>query len=285
MKILLIGKNGQIGTEIDSQTRQKKYNIKSFSKKEFDITRSAKVKSVLDDIKPDAVINTAAYHVVAKCEQYPQRAFDINAIAVRNLAALCSERKIKLIHFSTSWVFDGQNKQPYLENEDLNPIQTYGLSKAAGEIFSLNYNPDTIIVRTCGVFGGMKGSRSKKGNFILSLLREAKTKKGLAVSSEQITSITNARDIALATLQLLESKVKRGTYHLVNTGACSWLDVARKIVKFKKLKLQILPIDRKGTFRGVKIPINSSLENEKAKQLGITLPPWENALKQYLESL
>lgn len=285
MKVLLIGKNGQIGTEIDYIARLKKYNMKSLSRKELDITKPKKVESALDDFKPDAVINTGAYHVVSKCEQYPLKAFDVNAIAVRNLAVLCNERKIKFIHFSTSWVFDGRKQQPYLENDIYNPIQTYGLSKTAGEIFSLSYNPNSIVIRTCGVFGGIKGSRSKKGNFILNLLREAKAQKTLSVSSEQVTSIASAKDVALATLQLLEQKANRGIYHLVNGGTCSWLDVARKTVKLKKLELKILPIDRGGEFQGIKIPINSSLENIKARKLGITLPTWENALERYLKSL
>ncbi|MDO8658177.1 MAG: dTDP-4-dehydrorhamnose reductase [Candidatus Levybacteria bacterium] len=285
MKILLIGRNGQIGTEVDKLARLKKYEIKSPSHEELDITQPSKLKIALDDFRPEIIINTAAYHVVSECEQYPQKAFEVNAIAVRNLATLCNEKKIKLVHFSTSWVFDGYQQQPYSENDICNPVQTYGLSKLAGEIFSLNYNPHTTIIRTCGVFGGTRGSRSKKGNFILNILKEARTKRNLEISSEQTTNITNAQDVALGTLQLLEKKAKNGIYHLTNSGNCSWADIAKKIVELKKLKLKIIPVDRKGEFKEVKIPLNSSLKNEKAEKLGIILPSWENSLKRYLKLL
>lgn len=285
MKILLIGKTGQIGKEIDNIGRLKKHNIKSLDRKELNILDFLKVKNILDYFSPEIVINTTAYHVVEECEKYPQKAFAVNSLAVKNLAILCNEREINLVHFSTAWVFDGQKQGPYLENDICNPLQIYGLSKFAGEILCQNNNKNTVIIRTCGVFGGKKGSRSKKGNFILNLLRAARTKRSLEVSSEQMTSITSAKDLALATIQLLGKKPNSGIYHLVNNGICSWIEVAKKIVELKNLKLNIIPIDREGNFKEVRVPINSSLKNKKAKDLGITLPPWENALRRYLESL
>src|SRR3989344_1080097 len=285
MRMLLLGKNGQVGAQIERLSNIRGHKVFAFSKQELDITDSDKVKKKIDDIKPEIVINTAAYHVVASCEKYSQKAFAVNTLAVKNIAVLCSQIKIRLVHFSTSWVFDGNKKEQYIESDKPNPLQIYGLSKFAGEIVLLNYNPDSVIIRTCGVFGAVRGSRAKKGNFILYILNQAGLKKGLEISLEQKTSIANAEDLALATLKLLEQKVGSGIYHLANKGYCSWLELAKEIVSLKKLDLKLIPVDRKGIFQEVRVPINSSLENTKAKSLGVILPPWREALKRYLMSL
>ncbi len=285
MKILLLGAKGQVGAQIERLSNILGYQTAAFSKQELDITDYLKVRKKIDEIKPEIVINTAAYHVVASCEKYPNKAFEVNASAVKNLAFLCSQRKVRLVHFSTSWVFDGYMGRPYREDDLFNPLQTYGLSKLAGEIAALNYNADTIIIRTCGVFGGLKGSRAKKGNFILHILNQARLKKSLEVSAEQTTSITNAEDLALATLKLVQKKAARGIYHLVNKGYCSWSELAQQIVNLKNLDLKIVSVDRKGVFQEVRVPIISTLENTRAKSLGIILPHWREALARYLTTL
>lgn len=285
MKILLLGKNGQVGVQIERLSSIRGHQTVAFSKQELDITSYDKLRVEIDKIKPEIVINAAAYHIVANCEKYSQKAFDINTLAVKNIAVLCNRRKIRFVHFSTSWVFDGYKNRPYLETDIPNPLQMYGLSKLGGEIVSLNYNRDTIVVRTCGVFGGLKGSRSKKGNFVLYILNQARLKKCLEVSTEQTTSITSAEDLALATLKLLEKKARSDIYHLVNEGYCSWVELARQIVSLKNLDLRIIPLDRKGVFQDVRVPITSSLENTRAKSLGIILPQWSKALAKYLTVL
>lgn len=285
MKILLLGKNGQVGAQIERLSNILRHQTFAFSKQELDITRYNEIKNKLDEIKPKIVINTAAYHVVASCEKYSQKAFEVNTLAVKNLALLCNQRKVKLVHFSTSWIFDGYMGRPYREDDLPNPLQIYGLSKLAGEIAALNYNSDTIIIRTCGVFGGLKGSRVKRGNFILHVLNQARLKKSLGVSVEQTTSITNAEDLALATLKLVQKKAARGIYHLVNKGYCSWSELAQQIVNLKNLDLKIVPVDRKGVFQEVRVPIISTLENTRAKSLGIILPQWREALARYLTTL
>ncbi|MBI2031230.1 MAG: dTDP-4-dehydrorhamnose reductase [Candidatus Levybacteria bacterium] len=285
MRILLLGKNGQIGAQIERISNIYGHEIHAFSKQELDITNFDRLKKKIDRVRPEIVINTAAYHVVLNCERYPQKAFNINTLAVRNIGDLCSQKKIKFVHFSTSWVFDGDKEGPYVEKDIPNPLQIYGLSKFAGEIASINYNSDTIIIRTCGVFGGQRGSRAKKGNFILYILNEAKNKKTLEISSEQIVSVAYAEDLASGVLELLEKKASSGIYHLVNTGYCSWVKIAQEIVKLRRLNLEIVPVDRKGVFKGIRIPVVSSLKNTSAKSLGVVLPPWRTALIRYLATL
>lgn len=284
MKILLIGKNGQVGAEIERLSSSQGHQVFSFDKQALDITQHTLVKEKLDKFKPEVVINTAAYHVVSDCEKYPSKSFDVNVFAVKNIAVLCQERNIKFVNYSTSWVFDGKKNKAYVETDIPNPTQIYGLSKLGGEIVSLNYNYKTLVIRTCGVFGGKAGSRSKKGNFVLYILNQAKTTKVLEISSEQTTSVAYAKDLATATLKLIETKNNNGIYHLVNEGSCSWAQFAQEIVNLKKLDLKIIPVNRKGVFKNIKNPIMASIKNTKAKSLNITLPLWKNALKRYLKS-
>jgi len=129
---------------------------------ELSITDFLQVKKKLDDVKPDVVINTSAYHVFPKCEENPIEAMRVNFVAVKNLAILCKECGIVFITYSTDYVFDGTKNEPYEEDDRPNPLQVYGISKLAGEYAVLNYYPEgSIIIRTCGVYGGRYGSPQK----------------------------------------------------------------------------------------------------------------------------
>ena len=285
MKILLIGKNGQLGSQIDEIARKRGHAISSFGKKELNILKKRQLKKTLDKVNPEIVINTAAYHVVPDCEKYPDKAFQINAVAQKNLADICHTKKIRLVYYSTDKVFDGNKRRPYKESDVTNPIQIYGLSKLAGELITLNYNSDSIVIRTCGIFGGLTGSREKKGNFVLYILQQAKQSTELTISSEQVASFVNAYDLATATLDLLEKNVKSGIYNVVNEGYDSWANFAKEIIKIKKLSLIIKPVNRKGMHGDTRNPIFTPLDTSKIKSYKILLPTWQNALKRYLSFL
>lgn len=282
MKILLFGKNGQLGQEIIEASSKFRYNLTAYGHDEVDILNYSQVTDCINRNKPDIIINATAYHVVNDCELYPEKAFAINAIALKNIAELCNKNKIKLVHYSSDYVFDGLKGKPYQEDDIPNPLQIYGLSKFIGEKICLNYHDDSIIIRTCGVYGGKAGSRSKKGNFVLNILKQTEGKKELEVSSEQIVSPTYAHDLAEATLKLISKKPSHGIYHLVNEGYCNWAQFAQEIMKISKRKCRIIPVNRSGQYQGVKKPLFSALSNKKAKSLGVILPTWKEALKNYL---
>lgn len=285
MKILLIGKNGQLGAEINRQSLERKYEISVFGREELDITDSNKVNQEIESYEPDIVINTSAFHVVPVCEDEPEQAFLVNAISLKSLAEFCEEKKIKLITYSTDYVFDGLKGSPYIEDDKPNPLQIYGLSKLAGEYIVLNYSPNSIVIRTCVVYGGKEGSRSKKGNFILNILQQAEKEKSIDVASEQIVSPTYSADLAEATLKLVEHANTKGLYHLVNEGYCSFAEFAQEAIKLKGLNTRIIPVDRKGISGKLKRPFFSALKNTEAANLGIKLPPWQDALKRYVNTL
>jgi dTDP-4-dehydrorhamnose reductase len=290
MKILLIGKNGQLGTELERQAKDFGFDIVSFSREELDITDYKKTTSSIDKYKPDIVINASAYHVVPECESNPAQAFLVNALAIKNLAEICENIGGKLVHYSTDYVFDGKKGKPYIEEDLPCPMQAYGISKVAGEHFALAYNSKSIVIRSSGVYGGRYGSKSKKGNFALNILKQdlisrQAGKKTLEVSSEQIVNPTYSVDLANATLKLIKKKNISGIYHLVNEGHCSWAEFSKEITKLVGSETKIIPVDRRGQSGGARRPLFSALKNARAANLGIKLPSWQDAIKRYIITL
>ncbi|PIR78841.1 MAG: dTDP-4-dehydrorhamnose reductase [Candidatus Levybacteria bacterium CG_4_10_14_0_2_um_filter_36_16] len=285
MKIFLIGKNGQLGFFLEKTLRNNKFQVFSYGREDLDIENFEKIKSEIESRSPDVVINATAYHLVEQCEENPEKAFIVNAVAVRNLAKICKERKIIFVTYSTDYVFDGLLGHAYDENNEPNPLQVYGVSKLSGEFLTRNYCDKSFVIRTCGVYGGKLGSRSKKGNFILNIMKQAQGKKTLKISSEQIVSPTYAPDLAIGTLELLKKMPPFGVYHLVNDGTCSWAEFATEAFRKAHIKTKIIPIDRKGMVESVRKPLFSALKNKKAAKIGIVLPHWKDALARYIKYL
>lgn len=286
MKILLIGKYGQLASSIIASLSQfDVFELVSYSSSQLNILDYENVKSEIIKQKPNIIINTAAYHVVPACETHLQEAFAVNAFALKNLTAAANEVGSKLITYSTDYVFDGRKKSPYIETDLPNPLQIYGLSKYLGEQICTKYYDKSIIIRTNGLYGGKDGSKQKKGNFVLQMINELNNKDEVFVSSEQIVSPTYAIDLAYATLQLIEKKAEPGIYHIVNEGYCSWFEFTLAIAKEKDIKTKITSIDRGGQSGGVKRPLFSALQNAKAAKLGIQLRNWKHALRSYIKTI
>ncbi len=283
---MIIGKNGQLGRELLLIAKRSNISVTAYGKKELNVTNELQLLRQIKKDKPEIIINTSAYHVVPNCEISPLLAFEVNCVAVKNLAKLCKEGNIIFVTYSTDYVFDGKKGKPYSEDDTPNPLQMYGLSKLAGEYASLYTYPEgTYVIRTCGVYGGNEGSRSKKGNFVINIIEEAKQKDVLEVSSEQIVNPTSAKDLAEATLKLLYLQPKPGIYHLVSEGYSSWYEFAKKTLEYAKIEKKILPIDRGGKSGEMLRPKFSALLNNKAKKLGVVLPNLNDSLKNYIESL
>lgn len=284
MKIFIFGKTGQLGEQLYLQGISRKHKVIGFSHGELDITDKKAVETMVKKINPDIVFNATAYHVVLDCEVYPEKAFVVNAIAVRDIAEICYDLNIRFVHYSTDYVFDGKKGSPYEENDLPSPVQTYGVSKVAGEYMALVFNPKSIVIRASGVYGGKHGSRSKKGNFALNILKE-KNKKTLEVSSEQVVNPTYSLDLAVATYELIKNKNVNGIYHLANEGYCSWAEFAAEIMKLVRSKTKIIPVDRSGQSGGARRPLFSALKNSRAAKLGVKLPSWQDAIRRYIITL
>lgn len=284
-RVLLIGKNGQVGAEVHKQSQERGYEVKAFGREELDIADSVKVKKTIDKLKPAIIVNASAFHFVPDCERYPDKSFLVNSIALKIISETCHEYGIRFVTYSTDYVFDGLKGSPYDEDDKPNPLQIYGISKLAGEYVTLNYSPKSIVIRGSGIYGGKHGSRSKKGNFVISLLKQTRIKKTIEVSSEQIISPTYSHDLVAATLNLLSKNPPGGIYHLVNEGYCSWSEFAKEIIKNKKPSTKIIAVDRRGQSGGTRRPLFSALKNTRAAKLGVKLPTWKDAIRRYLLTL
>lgn len=285
-KILLIGKTGQLGGELIKDASVFNFAIISFDRTELDVTNEAQVEEKIIASQPDILINTSAFHVVPKCETEPAAAMAVNFVAVDKIARLCKKHQIKFVTYSTDYVFDGEKGSAYEENDSPKPLQIYGISKLAGEYAAVNAYPEgTFIIRTNGLYGGATGSPDKGGNFVLNIIKEAKGKNIIEVSSEQIVSPTYAGDLSQATLKLLGSRAEPGIYHLVNEGQCSWAEFTQTIFRLAGIETEVKPVDRGGASGAMKRPKFSVLKNTKAKALGIELPSWQEGLKSYFNFL
>ncbi len=286
MKILVIGKNGQLGNSLQEHAAQHLPDLEILSptRTELDITNEEQLDHYIKTNAPQWVINTAAYNLLPASEKNPLPAFAINTVAPRNIANACKKYGARFITYSTDYVFNGQTTSPYTEDSRPDPLQMYGLSKYAGEQAVTHTNPDTIIIRTAGVYGGLAGSPSK-GNFVLMVLNAAKIQDELVVGSHQIINTTWSNDLAVATMTLIAKNVSGGIYHLTNTSMCSWSEFAQAIVRFKNLPLQIIPQNQADAPAELSRPLFSALKNVKAAKIGIELQSWESALQGYLDTL
>lgn len=295
MKILLIGSDGQLGTDIvkvfqennkisDSVVKrlgvqQNHWSIKGLTIKDVDITDFPKTRKVIEEYKPAIIINTAAYHNVPECEKNPEQTFLVNTIAVRNLANTCRLFNIKLIHFSTDYVFDGRKMRPYNEDDAPNPLNVYAISKLAGEFF-VKLIPDYYVIRVASLFGTTGCLGKDKTNFVESMLKLTKNGKPLQVTSNITSSPTYTYDAALKIKEMLEHNYPSGIYHLTNSGYCTWYEFAQEIFKQSNIKVKIEPKQEQEEQAGVKRPLFSALASKKLTPLR----PWPEALKHYLSS-
>ena len=279
--ILLIGATGQLGGSLLSGESASR--VYAPSRAELDISDTVSVRRCIENYSPKIVINTAAFHNVPVCEVEANRALEINCVAVYRLATICAEKDIRLISFSTDYVFDGEQCRPYAETDVPMPLQMYGVSRAAGEHAALAAAPfHSYIIRTCGLYGE-QGAVSKGGNFVDKRLADALHMGVMDMSSDQTVCPTYTVDLAQAVMRLADHpNAEPGIYHLVNQGSCTWAEFTAAIFEECGLSTKVNPVDRGGRTGSMRRPRYSVLANTRASALGIELPHWRNALKRYL---
>ena len=281
MRILLIGRTGQLGADL--LRHNPGHDIAAPGRDELDLTNEAQLRAAIGRHRPEVVINCAAFHNVPLCEQEPEQAFLVNCVAVRNLAATCREAGARLVTFSSDYVFGGDRRTPWGEDDLPQPLQVYGISRLAGEHAALSAAPEhAIIVRTCGLYGE-SGARSKGGNFVDGRVADLRAGRALEMAMEQIVSPTSTEDLAKALWALVaHPKAGPGIYHLVNEGQCSWYELTVAIGELLGLGAKVAPVDRQGRSGAMRRPLYSVLANRRARALGVVLPPWRDALARYL---
>lgn len=279
MTTLLIGANGQLGSELRQVFND--YDLVPLTRADLELTDRAQVTEIVGKYRPALIINTAAYHRVDECEDFPERAFAVNALAVRDLAVAAKAVGATLVHFSTDYVFDGRQRHPYREADPPGPLSVYATSKLAGEYFVRAVLDRYFLIRSCGLYG-LAGSSAKGGNFIETVLRMAREGREIRVVGDQVLTPTSAKELAPKVRQLVETGAY-GLYHITNNGACSWYQFAAAIFEFSGICPLVTETTSAVFGARANRPAYSVLENTNLRSLGLDdLRGWRDALKEYL---
>jgi dTDP-4-dehydrorhamnose reductase len=283
MKILLIGATGQLGGDL--LRNNPGHEIVASPREQLDLARTGEGAQLIERVRPEVVINCAAFHNVPRCEEEPAQAFLVNCVAVRDLAAACAAQGARFVTFSSDYVFGGERTEPWREDDRPAPLQIYGISRLAGEYAALAAAPQhAVVIRTCGLYG-RSGARSKGGNFVDGRVADGRAGKRIEMASEQVVAPTSTDDLSHAVFALLKSAaLTPGIYHLVNEGACSWYEFTREIVRLVNGKSEVVPVDRGGRTGSMRRPLYSVLANTRARALGVVMRPWREALEAYLRA-
>ncbi len=280
MRILLLGAGGQLATDLLATLTGDK--IFPFAHEEFDICDPTVVRARVNNLRPDAILNTAAFHRVDDCEDEPEQAFRVNAVGVYHMARVAAEVGAVLVHISTDYVFDGAKRAPYVETDAPNPQSVYALSKRAGELIVQRYCQRYFLVRTCGLYG-LANRRGKGTNFVETMLRLAGDGQTIRVVTDQVLSPTSSADLARALNPLLHTD-RFGLYHLTNTGQCTWFEFAQEIFRLSGLSPDLQPITSEALARKARRPAYSVLDKANYRAAGYPdLRPWQEALADYLK--
>ena len=290
-RIALLGATGQLGHDIARVAGEKGLELIPFGHEEVEVADLESVKKALAKIRPEVVVNCAAFHQVDRCEEDPAQAFQANAVGAFNVARSANELGAKCVYVSTDYVFSG-DKPPskegatssansYVEADRPAPVNVYGISKLAGEQLTVTAQPKALIVRVASLFG-VAGARGKGGNFVETILKKARDGGPLQVVSDQFMTPTYAMDAADAILRLVELNAG-GVVHASNSGACSWFDFAVKAVELTRLKARVQPVSALIYPSKARRPANSALNNSHlAELLGRDQRSWEDGLQAYL---
>jgi len=284
MKILILGAKGNLGQQL-AKVFAVDNEIIAWDRGEIDISDRELMLKKIADLKPELVINAAAYNAVDKCEASDEEyelAKKVNIDGPKFLAEACLKAGAILVHYSTDYVFDGAKKSGYIETDEPKPINRYGKTKFHGEISILELSGSGLkwyLIRTSKLFGSKAESKMAKTSFFDTMLEQARIKPSLEVVDEEISCFTYTPDLAKATKKLIDGGHGYGIYHLVNSGSCAWYEAAVELFKLAGLKIEVKPITGEKLARPAKRPKYSVLLNTK-------LPPlrdYREALKEYLE--
>jgi dTDP-4-dehydrorhamnose reductase len=281
--ILLTGKNGQLGNEIQVLAScYPDYNFLYTDIAELDITDNQHVLKFFDEHNPVICINAAAYTAVDKAEIESELAFKVNAEAVKNLAQACKKWNTKFIHVSTDYVFNGLAKHPYKEDDSTDPVNYYGYTKLKGEEFALTECPSTIVIRTSWVYSTFGN------NFVKTMLRLMKEKESINVVDDQVGSPTYAEDLAKAILTITTSDIdgKEGIYHYSNDGVISWFQFAAAIKEISGSSCTVNPIPTSAYPTPAKRPAYSAFDKTKIERtFSIPIVDWKSSLHNFFAQL
>ena len=282
MKIVVIGAEGQVGRDACAEFEQHGDGVRGLNHSELEVASPDSVQVVLSPIKPDVIVNCAAFHHVEHCELEPAKAFAINACGARNLARAAASLDALLIHISTDYVFDGAKSTPYEETDVPRPLNAYGNSKLAGEYFVRSQAPRHFVLRTSALYGNHP-CRAKGGlNFVELMRKLAREGREIKVVDGEFVTPTATADLAKQIVKLSRCNAF-GLYHATAEGSCSWYEFAREIFALTELEVNLKAANPADFPSKVPRPHYSVLENRGLKSIGMNVfRPWQESLKEYL---
>lgn len=281
MKVAVLGANGQLGRDV-AAAFSAHGNVISLTHEQLEVASIESVRSALEGVHPDLVVNTAAFHHVEKCEADPALSFAVNGLGARNVAQVTDSLGATLIHVSTDYVFDGVKGAPYTEDDSANPLNVYGNTKLSGEHFVRSINPRHFVVRISAIYGE-NPCRAKGGlNFVELMLKLSQERPELRVVDDEFVTPTATAQIARQLVELSQSS-HYGLYHATAEGSCSWYEFAAAIFELTGTKVR-LERARPGEFPAkVPRPKYSVLENKALKSRSLNVfTHWQDGLSQYL---
>jgi dTDP-4-dehydrorhamnose reductase len=276
-RVMVTGAAGQLGSTVvdlfSSHT-----DVVPFTRAELDIADDGRVVEVVTSVKPDVVINCAAYNDVDGAETAALSALSANALGVRALARAAREVRATFVHYSTDFVFDGTADRPYVEDDPPRPLNSYGMSKLLGEWFA--FSPQAFVLRVESLFGGQPAKSS-----IDKIVTAIRTGAPVRVFRDRTVSPSYVGDVARATEQLLKKRAAFGLYHCVNSGVATWVDVAEAAARMLGRDAQIVPVNVGEVKLLARRPQYCALSNQRLANAGIDMPRWEDALARYLREV
>jgi len=282
-KWLIVGANGALGSDLIEAFGEAAIPA---TRLDFDMTHKEDMYQFIINQPITGVINTAAFHNVPLCEKEPQNAFEVNALGVKNLAELCAYLNIHLCHISTDYVFDGSKQKPYLETDLPRPLNTYAISKLAGEQMVQAYCPSHTIIRSCGLYGRVP-TRAKGDNFITKIVKQAKSGASLKVVNDEWVTPTCTHDLAFAIKALLANwrhEEVHGLFHVNQAGETTWFDVAKVVLDSMGFQNTLEAVSKADFPSTLNRPTYSILSCDRFKHVsGHQIDDWETALRNFLK--
>jgi len=281
MRYAVIGAAGQLGRDLVPRLAGE---VIPLDRSRAELTQPDKLRSALTDIRPDIVVNCAAYNFVDRAENEPAEALAVNAGGVRSLARFCRDLGCTLVHFSTDYVFglDADRTTPWRTTDAPGPVSVYGLSKLCGEYAVRAECPQHLVIRTCGLYG-LWGSGGKGGNFIETMFRLADEGKPIRVVNDQHCTPSYTVDVAATTVALIHSG-HHGMFHVTNAGATTWFELAKTAFELSGRNVEITPISTRDYPTPARRPKYSVLALDELDRTSVPAPrPWIEALAAYLD--
>jgi dTDP-4-dehydrorhamnose reductase len=281
MRVMVLGARGQLGAAVVHEFASR-HAVTAFDHAALDITDSAAVLSAVERLQPDAIVNCVGFNAVDAAEDRPTEAFQVNAFAVRTLARAARACDAALVHYGSDFVFDGDHREPYTEEDRPNPRSVYAASKLIGEWFA-GHAPRSYVLRVESLFGRAPDGPPAKGSveFILSSLRTGRAPK---VFEDRTVTPTYVIDAARATRELLERSAPPGVYHCVCSGSCTWLEFACEAARMLGVEARLEPVRLADLRMRAARPLYCALSNLKLRAAGIQMPTWQDALARYTQT-